>query len=255
MRPCTRLCALAVLGVVLCFSWRARADDAQLAAQRRPPEALATRAVEQDERTLGLVVPAAWQAGAAPQPSAPTSVTPAAQTLPATPCAPASCRPPAPSGEQRLEVTFGSAQLFNHQSVLSAGRIEEQIVPVTSALFMVEWLLHDRLSLLTLFNLPLTTQKTVVDGMIQEEFVAPSVALGLRVSALRFDVFAGSRLEVQLAALGGVTVGSTSGDQIFPLAAGRFHFASSGGFALYLGGAFAFQRDTVAILYGIGHRF
>lgn len=249
-----RLCALAVFGLALCFSWRASADNAQLAAQPAPPEALATRAVEQ-ERTLGLVVPAAWQASATPKASVPASATPVAPTLPSTPCVPASCRSPAPSAEHRLEVTFGSAQLFNHQSILTAGRIEEQIVPVTSALFMVEWLLHDRLSVLTLFNLPLSTQKTVVDGMIQEEFVAPSVALGLRVSALRFDVFAGSRLEVQLAALGGVTVGSSSGDQVFPLAAGRLHFASSAGFALYLGGAFAFQRDTVAILYGIGHRF
>jgi hypothetical protein len=239
---------------VLCFSWRVRADDARLATKPRAPDALATRGVEQ-ERTLGLVVPAAWQAGATAQAPASSSVTPPAQAQPSTACAPASCRPPAPGHEHRLEVTFGSAQLFNHQSTLTAGRIEEQIVPVTSALFMIEWLLHDRLSVLTLFNLPLTTQKTVVDGMIQEEFVAPSVALGLRVSALRFDVFAGSRLELQLAALGGVTVGSSSGDQVFPLAAGRLHFASSGGFALYLGGAFAFQRDTVAILYGIGHRF
>jgi len=245
-----------VFGLALCLSWRARADDTRLAAPTRSPEALAARTHEQQRTLVGLVVPAAWQASAAPAASsAPASATPVAQALPSTPCAPASCRPPATSGEQRLEVTFGSAQLFNHQSVLTAGRIEEQIVPVTSALFMIEWLVHDRLSVLSLFNLPLTTQKTVVDGMIQEEFVAPSVALGLRVSALRFDVFAGSTLELQLAALGGVTVGSSSGDQVFPLAAGRFHFASSGGFALYLGGAFAFQRDTVAILYGIGHRF
>ena len=157
---------------------------------------------------------------------------------------------------RRLEVTFGSAQLFNHQSILAEdGRVREQIIPVTSALFMLEWLLHDRVSVLTMFNLPLTTQKTVVDGQAREEFAAPSIALGFRFSALRFDMFAASKLEVQLAALGGLTVGSTTGDQVFPLAAGRLHFSSNAGFALYLGGAFAFQRDTVAILYGIGHRF
>lgn len=162
----------------------------------------------------------------------------------------------APSQRQTLEVTFGSAQLFNHQSVVTKnGHVEQQVVPVTSALLMLEWLFHDRASVITVFNLPLTTQKTVVDGQVREEFVAPSLSLGARVSALRFDVFAASRLELQLAALAGVTIGSSAGDAVFPLMAGRLHFENRAGFALYLGGAFAFRRDTVAILYGIGHRF
>jgi hypothetical protein len=155
-----------------------------------------------------------------------------------------------------LEVTFGSAQLFNRQSVVTkSGRVEEQVIPVSSALLMVEWLFHRRLSLLSLFNLPLDTQKTVIDDQVREEFVAPSLSLGVRVSALSVEVFAASRLELQLAALAGVTIGSSSGDAVFPLAATRLHFANQQGFALYIGGAFAFRRDTVALLYGIGHRF
>lgn len=170
------------------------------------------------------------------------------------PCGPSDMH--APLAEQTLEVTFGSGQLFNRQSIVTkSGRVEEQIIPVSSALLMVEWLFHDRLSLAGLFNLPLNTQKTVSNGMARDEFVAPSVSLGLRWSALRFDVFAASRLELQLAALGGVTIGSSAGDLVFPLAAGRLHFSNREGFALYLGGAFAFRRDTVAIVYGIGHRF
>jgi hypothetical protein len=155
-----------------------------------------------------------------------------------------------------IEITFGSSQLFNHQSIVTkSGRVKEEIIPVTSALIMLEWLFHDRFSLASFFNLPLVTQKTVVDGEIREEFVAPSIALGARASALRLDVFAKSRLDLQIAALAGVTLGSSGGDTFFPLVAGRMHFSNQAGFTLYLGTAFAFRKDTVALLYGIGHRF
>jgi hypothetical protein len=178
-------------------------------------------------------------------------------TTPATTPAPCACVEPPPE-PQVLEVTFGSAQLFEDQAFTSAGGlVQEQVIPVTSALLMVEWLLRERLSVLSLFNLPLTTQKKLVDGQVQEEFVAPSIALGARFSALRLQVFAASHLELQLAALAGITIGSTSasGDTVFPLAAGRIHFSNQNGFALYLGTAFAFRKDTLAVLYGIGHRF
>lgn len=165
-------------------------------------------------------------------------------------------RTPPVKRPQVVEVTFGSAQLFAHQSVLRiGGQPKEQIVPVTSALLMIEWLMRDRFSLISLFNLPLATQKIFVDGQIREEFNAPSVAAGARITAVRLEVFVDSRLELQLAALAGVTVGSRDGDKIFPMAAGRLHFANHAGFALYLGGAFAFKKDTMALLYGIGHRF
>lgn len=155
-----------------------------------------------------------------------------------------------------LEVTFGSSQLFDPQTVVgSGGRVVERTIPVTSALLMVEWLARDRLSVLSLFNLPLTTQKRFVDGEVSEDHVAASIAAGVRVSAIRLRVFAESHLELQLAALAGTTIGSTGEDRVFPLLAARIHFANRAGFALYLGGAFAFRKDTLAVLYGIGHRF
>ena len=80
---------------------------------------------------------------------------------------------------------------------------------------MLEYLAHPRISVIHIFNLPLTTQKTVVDGQLREEFVAPSVALGARVTALSFEVFAESHLELQFAALAGFTLGSRSGDVVF----------------------------------------
>ncbi|MES1204571.1 MAG: hypothetical protein ABUS79_01415 [Pseudomonadota bacterium] len=182
-----------------------------------------------------------------------------AQTVPppagvsATPCG---CAELPPTRAHVIEVTFGSAQLFSEQGILTTGgQTTERVIPVSSALMMIEWLFRERLSVLSFFNLPLGTQKTVVNGQAVEEFVAPSVPLGLRASLIRLEVFAASRLEFQVAAMGGVTIGSTSGDVLFPMIASRIHFASQNGFALYLGTAFAFQKDTLALLYGIGHRF
>jgi hypothetical protein len=179
-----------------------------------------------------------------------------AETPPATGQTAAPVKTPTVQRPQVVEVTFGNAQLFAHQSVLRvSGQPKEQVVPVTSALLMIEWLMRDRLSLLGLFNLPLATQKIFVDGQIREEFNAPSVAAGVRLTAVRLDLFVDSRLELQLATLAGVTLGSRDGDKVFPMVAGRLHFANHAGFALYLGGAFAFKKDTMALLYGIGHRF
>jgi hypothetical protein len=42
---------------------------------------------------------------------------------------------------------------------------------------------------------------------------------------------------------------------ITTLVAGRIHLSNRDGFALYFGSAYAFQKDTVAVLYGIGYRF
>jgi hypothetical protein len=156
----------------------------------------------------------------------------------------------------RVEVTFGSSQLFSHQPFLgTSGTVRSEIVPVSSALIMFEWLFHDRFSAVSLCNIPLGTQKSLKGGEVREEYVAPSLAFGARAAALRFEIFEASRLELHIAALGGVVVGHSDGPPVFPLFASRVHFANKAGFALYLGTAYAFDRDTLALHYGIGHRF
>lgn len=191
---------------------------------------------------------------------APAAASAAAPVPPAVaPAPPASAGPataPASPEAQVLEITFGSSQLFAHQSITArSGAVKEYVIPVTSALLMVERLLRPWLSVLSMFNLPLVTQKIIVNGEIREDYVAPSLALGARVSPLRIDIFRATRLELQVAALAAVSMGSPDGDKIFPLVAGRLHMANRDGFALYFGAAYAFKVDTIAVLYGIGHRF
>lgn len=155
-----------------------------------------------------------------------------------------------------LELTFGNAQLFFTQSLLTAdGQVRDQIIPVSAALLMAEWLIIPRLSVIGLVALPLETQATVVDGEARQEFVAPSAAAGARLSLFSFDVFKESAVEMQLAAMVGRTLGSLGGDRFYPLVAARLHFHTSSGFTLYLGNGYAFAEGTHSVIYGIGHRF
>lgn len=155
-----------------------------------------------------------------------------------------------------LELTFGNAQLFFSQSRLTpSGELRDEIIPVTAALLMAEWLAHQRISVVSLFALPLEAQTTVKDGELREEYVAPSLALGVRGSLFSFDVFRESAMELQLAAMAGRTLGSLDGDRFYPLVAARLHFHTAQGFTLYLGNSYAFAEGTHAVLYGIGHRF
>lgn len=177
------------------------------------------------------------------------------------PDAHAAANKPEPSNEARptehiLELTFGNAQLFFTQSLLTpSGEVRDEIIPVTAALLMAEWLAHARFSVLSMVALPLEAQATVVDGEVREEYVAPSIALGVRGSLFSFDIFRESALEFQLAAMVGRTLGSISGDRFYPLVAGRLHFHTDEGFTLYVGNGYAFAEGTHSVLYGIGHRF
>lgn len=179
----------------------------------------------------------------------------------AAPSASAAPPPKAATSDERLtdhvlELTFGSAQLFFTQSLLTpSGELKDEIIPVTAAMLMAEWLAHPRFSVLTLFALPLEPQATVVDGEVREEYVAPSLALGVRGSLFSFDVFRESAMELQLAAMAGRTLGSLQGDRFYPLVAARLHFHTAEGFTLYLGNSYAFAEGTHSVLYGIGHRF
>jgi len=168
-----------------------------------------------------------------------------------TPCG---CEEPPP--EHVIEVTLGTAQLFNRLSTSTrSGMVDSEIIPVSSALLMTEWLFMDALSAALLTTLPLEEQAVLVDGELHYEFAAPSVLLGMRWTPYGFAAFWDSTVEFQAAAFLGRTLGSVSGDVFFPLAAGRLHVRTAAGFALYIGGAFAFAKDTGALIYGAGHRF
>jgi len=149
------------------------------------------------------------------------------------------------------ELSFGTSQLF------SSGFLEDdqqgETLPTTSALFISEYFFSKRWGFVALFNLPLTPERTLRNGEVISRFAAPTLAAGLEWTPLSWDVREASRLEVQFALMGGAVLAPSG--RFFPLSALRLHLLQNEGFALYVGTAFAFRLDTLALIYGIGHRF
>ena len=154
----------------------------------------------------------------------------------------------------RLEVSFGNSQLF-------AGSLDEALngdlvsyLPAQSSLFLFE-VLQPRWSVILAGNLPWTGQPTIVDGEIVIIPFAPSVFLGLRGSPIVFQLDTLANIELQFTASLGRTIGSTQGDITFPLLGTRLHVSRPDGFSMYLGTMGTLQRESLALIYGVGNRF
>ena len=148
------------------------------------------------------------------------------------------------------EFSFGTSQLFNAPNT----ELElKNALPTTSALFIAERFMSQHFGLVGLFNLPLTAERQIVDGELIARFAAPSVALGGTWTPLAWDFRETSRFEIQFALMGGAVLAPRG--RFFPLMAARLHLLQDEGFALYAGTAFAVRVDTLALIYGIGHRF
>ncbi len=156
-----------------------------------------------------------------------------------------------------VELSFGRSQLF---AELTGSKLNDVgpggLVPTSSVLFLGEWLMAPKWGLLAAFNLPLTTQRTVqADGTVFEERVAPSYVAGIRYSLLSFDLRPRAILDIQGTLLVGRTFNSDEGDFFFPLSGLRLHLARPNGPGMYAGVTWAFQKETLALLYGISRRF
>lgn len=186
------------------------------------------------------------------------TVSAAAPTDPPKPSPPSDGASEAESADPyRLELSFGNSLLFLDQPLFSTagGDAARATIPIASVVMIAEGLLTDRLSLFFFLSMPLDTKKTLAAGVIEEEPVANALALGLGYVPARFKLFRHAQVELQLGALFGRTFASHLGDRFFPMLAGRIRFVSRQGFTLYIGEAFAFGEDTLALLYGIGNRF
>ena len=80
---------------------------------------------------------------------------------------------------------------------------------------MLEWLFRERVSAVSFFNWALVTQKTLIDGGCATSSWRPPCP-GCASFVLRLQVFARSHLDLQIAAVAGAALDSSSGDTIFP---------------------------------------
>ena len=158
----------------------------------------------------------------------------------------------------RVEISFGSSLLFVEQPL--SGRepcLENQrVVPTPSVLLLGEALVTDRVTVGGMLNIPTSTRKRVKDGELWEDHASLSVALGPTYRLVNVPVLEDRAVfGVQAGALVGRTIRATEGDQTFPLVVLRPSLSTPEGFSMYLGTAYAFRTETLALLYGVGQRF
>jgi len=153
-----------------------------------------------------------------------------------------------------FELSLGTAQSF----VQPDRALDEEtlLMPTTSAMFLGEVFLWPNLRLALLFNLPLSGDRIYVGDNIDQTPTYPSLGMGLSWTPYAFTFRERSLFELQLAAVGGVTL-DFDNPRVFPLLASRIHLMQNSdmGVGVYIGSAFAFRVDTLALIYGVGYRF
>ncbi len=212
-------------------------------------------------RAVVAVIAVLLHAGSALAEDAAPAPAPAAEAATATPdggVPPCACAEAKPAKlDHALEISFGTAQLFNGaSSVLEPGR---RILPTAGALLLGEWFLGEAFAVAAFVSLPLSEAKALnADGSITYQAADPVAALGLRWSPVRLDVLSKrARVELQVAAFAGSTLFSVNpqGNAFVPVLSGRLHLHDTQGLALYVGGSWAFVRESLVLTYGLGYRF
>ncbi|MDF1562781.1 MAG: hypothetical protein P1V51_07045 [Deltaproteobacteria bacterium] len=129
----------------------------------------------------------------------------------------------------------------------------EQIVPTSAALFLGELFLTYRWRLLTFFHLPLTPERSIVEGELVTTYSPPAIAAGLSYAPWWKDFREKRRLELQVALVGGVFLRKEP--RYFPMTAVRLYLLHAEDMGIYLGMAYAFAPGTFGLIYGFGYRF
>ncbi|GEM_PF-2176554 len=158
-----------------------------------------------------------------------------------------------------IELSFGSSLLYVEQPLLDGYEAvsESRVLPVTSVLMLGEWLVRPRWIVAGFLNLP-TGPIRVMDetgGSYTEESSTATVALGGAHVPFQVRVGESSVFQPQLGLMIGRSINHSVQDTFFPMAVARLHLHTGTGFSMYAGGAFAGRRDTLALIYGVGHRF
>ena len=160
--------------------------------------------------------------------------------------------------EHVMELSFGSALLYVEQPLLDEYRLtrDSRVMPVQSVMMLAEWLVRPRWSVAGMVNIPPDPIRRVQDdGSLTEEHSGAALAVGGSFVPFQVRVSESSRFQPQVGLMAGRTINNSVEDRFFLLGVARLHLHTDAGFSMYLGAAFAGQRDTLAFLYGVGHRF
>ncbi len=161
--------------------------------------------------------------------------------------------------EHLLEFSFGSSLLYVEQPLHDgyAAVTESRVLPVPSVLVLGEWLVRPRWIIAGILNIPTAPIRVLKeDGeTYTEESATAAVAIGGAHVPFQVRVGDKSIFQPQLGLMVGRSINHSVEDTFFPMAVCRLHLHTQTGFSMYFGAAFAGRRDTLALIYGVGHRF
>lgn len=153
-----------------------------------------------------------------------------------------------------FDLTVGTVHGYPAQLV---GKYNDntELLPTTSALFMLEYAVFSRLRWVASYDLITTTERKIVSGTFVEQPLPSRIATGLALVPLYFDFAKDSRVEFQGYGLVGMTI--EHAPRVFPILMGRVHLMQdrTKGVGVYLGTEYHFVLDKMSVLYGVGYRF
>ncbi len=158
-----------------------------------------------------------------------------------------------------MEFSFGSSLLYVEQPMLDgySAVLSSRVLPVPSVLMLAELLIRPHWILAGILNLPTGPVRVLSDDgrSYSEEATAAAVAIGGAYVPFQVQLGEHSTIQPQLGLMLGRTINHSVDDVFFPMAVARLHIHTNTGFSMYFGSAYAGQRDTLALIYGVGHRF
>lgn len=156
---------------------------------------------------------------------------------------------------QVIEISFGSSLLFLEQNFMEDGVVETATFPVSSVVFLAEWILWESVTLPLAFNIPVEPFRKFVDSTMVEEHVSATVGIGINWTVVTFQTFAQAELDLQLSAMLFMDINPVGDRALYPIPIPRLHIETPNGFTLYFGGSFVPGTSIMALMYGVGHRF
>jgi hypothetical protein len=161
-------------------------------------------------------------------------------------------------GSPSVEISFGSSLLFVEQPLqLPDDCVEsDHYLPVPSVLILGEYFLGPRFTLGSFLNIPTSSRRRLVDGEIIDEPTSTVVALGVTHRPVEVPILDDeAAFGLQYGILAGRQLTPSREHEVFPMVFTRPSISTPEGFSMYLGVAYAFRNETLAVLYGVGQRF
>lgn len=158
--------------------------------------------------------------------------------------------------ELSFEVSFGQSMMFmndtDRQDILDR---EKVAIPTSSALLLVDFIYDYKFSFPFFLNLPLTSQKFLVDGKETVEKASTVFGVGVNYSLLQIDLKDNLTAIFSSAVLAGITINQNKSYKILPMLALELSLLKQDGFLMYLGAERTIGLDVIALFYGVGQRF